>query len=557
MKTNSLLLGLLALAAPVVAQQNLVIPAGMATSNPGTTTLGWRNTQFRFQMIYDTSHFLSQGINYPIVISRLQYRAGGGATSAGGETYTGVTVQMSSSPLDWNSASTTFANNLGTDLATVFNGTVTCLPAAGSAPNTYIIDIPLATPFTYDPTSGLDLLIDVDAPTTPIPTGIPTMAASSNASHLARRVSTTTVGSPTGALSYFACVVLMDFNPAPNAATATAYGAGCVDQSVSYYEDFQPGTFDLAGSPGTPNSIMMTPLNGGYIVTPGPSAWFNPTSTALTLADDELTTPLTMPFTFAYPGGSTTDILVCSNGFVYLDTTQTSTSAAGSVPGLLTFGARLAPLWNDLDPSVGGAVHFDVDPSNTAVYVTWDQVPLFGNGAAINTLQLAIFADGRVEYRYQAIQNALGLTGFSPGNGARDGGAVDISTAMPFLTQPDLPPLSLAPINRPKIGSTFNLEVRDFPAGASIGAVSLGFTQFSPGLDLTPLGARGCFQHASFDGTFSFAVAGATQAFPLNIPNDLSLAGLHVYGQAVSTGPSSNALGIVTSNGVDLLLDRN
>src|SRR5690606_14838799 len=81
-----------------IAAQSVVVPNGMAQSNTGTSTFVWRNTEFHFQMLYDPQHFLAQGVNYPITISRLQFRAAGGATSTGGETYNGVTVQMSSSP---------------------------------------------------------------------------------------------------------------------------------------------------------------------------------------------------------------------------------------------------------------------------------------------------------------------------------------------------------------------------------------------------------------------------------------------------------------------------
>ncbi|MDA0373714.1 MAG: hypothetical protein O2865_08005 [Planctomycetota bacterium] len=557
MNKTTCLLALLLSSGAALAQANLVVPAGMANSNPGSTGLAWRNTAFHFQMLYDDSHFTSQGINYPIVISRLQYRAAGGRTSAGGEVYSGITVQMTTSPSDWSAPSTTFANNLGADVTTVFQGNVTCLAAAGTSPNTYIIDIPLATPFVYDPSLGQDLLIDVDAPTAPLPTGVPSMGASSNASHLARRISTTTVGSPTGSLSYFACVVLMDYAPQPNVATATSYGAGCVSQAVSFHEPFLPGTFDLGGTAGAPNSILLNPLSTGYVVVPGSNAWATPTSTALTLGDDELTPPITLPFTFSYPGGSTTDILVCSNGFVYLDPAQTSTSAAGSVAGLLTFGPRLAPLWNDLDPSTGGSVYYDVDLSGNVVYVTWDQVPLFGNGAALSTIQLAMYSDGRVEYRYQDVQNATAVTGWSPGNGARNGGDVDISVSMPFLCEADQEPLSLIGVGRPKLGSSFALEVREIPSAAFLGAISLGFTQIVPGIDLTSVGMARCFQHTTFDATFAFTPSGGTQSMPLNIPATPALAGVHVYGQAIANGTPYTPSGVLTSNGIDLLLDLN
>ncbi|MBI5850996.1 MAG: hypothetical protein HZB39_08200 [Planctomycetes bacterium] len=555
MKKLSLLLGCAALAS-VVSAQSVVVPQGMATTNAGVSGLTWRNTAFRFQMVYDTSHFLDQGLNVPISISRLQFRANGGLTSPGGETYTGVTVQMSSSPLDFDNTSTSFAARRGLDNATVFTGNVVCLAAAGTSPNTYIIDIPLATPFVYDPTNGLDLCVEIDAPL-PVPATVPSMATGSNVTHKSRRISAATQAATTGSLSYFASVILMDYTLVPNAASASKYGAGCVAKAQTFYEAYPAGTFDLAGTPSTVNSIALTPLGGGYGVATGSNTWFTPTSTAIVLTDDSLSAIMPLGFTFNYPGGSTTGIKICSNGFIWLDTTRTASTFSGT-PGLLVAeGARLAPLWQDLDPGVGGTVHFDVDPSLNTVYATWTAVPQFANATLLNTLQVAISSNGSVEYRYMDCANDAALLGWSPGGGARDGGALDISAAMPFVTEPDAYPLALEPINRPKIGTTHNLEIRRIPTGASIGAFAVGVLQFVPGTDLTGIGMPTCFMHCSFDFSIGFAITGVTQAIPLPIPAEPSIAGVHIYGQSISTAPGTNALDVITSNGVDLLFDIN
>lgn len=555
MKKLSLLLGCAAFAA-VLPAQSVVVPQGMATTNAGVSGLTWRNTAFRFQMVYDTTHFLDQGLNVPISINRLQFRANGGLMSPGGETYTGVTVQMSSSPLDFDNASTTFSARRGTDNTTVYTGNVVCLAAAGSSPNTYIIDIPLTTPFVYDPTNGLDLCVEVDAPL-PVPATVPNMATGSNNTHKSRRISASTQGATTGSLSYFASVILMDYTLVPNAASTSKYGAGCVSGASSFYETYGVGAFDLAGTPSTVNSIALTPLGSGYGVSSGSNTWFTPTSTAIALTDDSLSAIMPLGFTFNYPGGSTTGIKICSNGFIWLDTTRTASTFAGTPGLLLAEGARLSPLWQDLNPATGGTVHFDVDPSLNTVYATWTAVPQFNNVALLNTLQVAISSNGSIEYRYMDCANDDALTGWSPGAGARDDGPVDISAAMPFVTEPDAYPLALEPINRPKIGTTHNLEIRRIPTGASIGAFAVGVLQLVPGTDLGGIGMPTCFMHCSFDFSIGFAVAGTTQAIPLPIPNDPSIAGAHVFGQSISTAPGTNALDVVTSNGVDMLIDIN
>lgn len=556
MKLPVLLFGVALLPSLALAQSTTVVPAGMANSNTGSTTLAWTRSTFRFQMLYDESHFLSQGIDYPIQITRIKYRAAGGATSPGGETYTGVSVDMSSSPSDWSNPSTTFAANVGTDNTQVFNGSVTATAATGGSPNDYIIDIQLTTPFTYDPTSNLDLLVDVTAPNPPSAATVPSFAASSSATDMARRVSSSNPASATGSLSSFALVMMLDFNPV-NAATATKFGQGCMSGAVSFYETFNVGGFDLGGTATTTNSILLTPTGSGYAVSNGNNSWFTPTSADLGLADDALSTPQTLPFTFLFPGGSTTDILVGSNGYVYLDTTQTSTTSVGDAMRLLTGGARLAPLWHDMNPATGGSVHFDVDPANNAVYVTWLQVPHFDNAQNLTTMQLAIFSDGRVEYRYRDVANGAGLTGWSPGGGARDDGGLDISTELPFITEPDLDPLVLEPISRPRLGGVLQLELRNIPSSTRIAAINFGLARLNPPVDLGIIGMTTCHMYASLEAYALLTPSGSTQTYQLNIPNDTRLQGNHLYAWSVATAPGYNALGLITSNAVDLLFDVN
>jgi hypothetical protein len=543
----------LAFTAAAVAQSPyVVVPKGMETSYAGNTGLTWRNTAFRYQMIYDTSHFLDQGIDYPITMTRLQFRAINGSTSVGGETYTGTTITMSSSPSDWATTSTDFATNVGTDVATVFSGDVVCTPASGSTPNDWIIDITLQTPFVYDPSSGLDLCLDVTAPFAPAPTGVPNMAASANATHLARRNSTATPTAATGALSYFASVVKIDFTPPGDLASVTSYGNGCNNTALSYYEDLGVQLWDLSGTAGSPNSFRMTPSGTGYAVTPGSNGWFTPTSPDLLLGDDTLSPAQALGFAFPYPGGSTTDVLVCSNGFAWLDIAQTAATFAGNADRLLGEAARLAPLWHDMDPSTGGSVHFDVDPSGTAAYVTWLNVPRFGSTTEFNTCQLAIFADGSIEYRYEVCDVGPGLVGFSVGGGANNPGSSDISAALPFNTVADQYPLTLASTNRPRVNATFNLELRNIVPTAAVAGVNFGFTAQNPALDLAFIGAPTCELLSGIALSVPLAIAGGTTPLSLTVPNDPTLNNVHLFSQAFTFASGVNQGGILFSNGLDL-----
>src|SRR5689334_22204431 len=98
-------------------------------------------------------------------------------------------------------------------------------------------------------------------------------------------------------------------------ATSTAYGTGCYSRARSYYENFATtASFDLGGTNPVTN-VQHLSLGNAYLVLSGPTAWHAPTGTNLGLGDDTETT-VTLPFTFPYPGGTTTQLAICSNGFI-------------------------------------------------------------------------------------------------------------------------------------------------------------------------------------------------------------------------------------------------
>ncbi|MCA8966746.1 MAG: PKD domain-containing protein, partial [Planctomycetes bacterium] len=156
------LLAIVALASAATAQFTVVIPNGTATTEGNSSNaFPWgRGTtgSLEIQTIYDSTDFTLQGVNFPIIIQGLRYRANGGATSAGG-TYSSCTVDMATATVDALTPSTTFASNMGPDLTQVYSGPVTVLPVTASTPGIWAVDVPLTSNFLYDPTSGNDLVI--------------------------------------------------------------------------------------------------------------------------------------------------------------------------------------------------------------------------------------------------------------------------------------------------------------------------------------------------------------------------------------------------------------
>jgi hypothetical protein len=473
---------------------------------------------------------------------------------------------MSSSPSDFDTMSSTFATNVGADAVTVFNGNVTLQPANGGSPNDYYVDILLTTPFVYNAQSGLDLCVDVTAPTAPTVTPVPNTAAASNRTlHFARRLSTATPAAATGALSDFAAVIKMDYTIPAGTALANPYGTGCQDHHVSFYEVFQAGAFDLGGSAGVTDSIRLVTngLQGGYRVGPANNVWFTPQTPDLVLGDDALSAPQALPFSFPYPGGSTTSIVIESNGNVWLQApTHTNLLVSSGPAALLSRGPVISAFYDDLDPSPvgGGSVHFDVDAALGKAYITWVDVPIWVATPPpvrpTNTFQVMLTSSGAVELRYQGMDSSLSWTqttcGFSPGANNRDPGSRDISATMPFNTATDLVPLTLSADPRPVLGANVDLVTTSIPASTFLSVIVMSFTQHDPGLPLAGLGMPDCFQYSGLEVTYAIGFTAPSFSVPVVIPVDPSWIGMHVFCQSASRVPGVNAGGFITSNGLDL-----
>jgi hypothetical protein len=103
-------------AVPAAAQFQVVIPAGLAATEGSSTNLfpwGRGGAGLLHQCVYDSSHFTSQGITGPIVITGLKWRPNGNVALAASSYPAGCTVKLSTSPFDHAAVSTTFANNSG------------------------------------------------------------------------------------------------------------------------------------------------------------------------------------------------------------------------------------------------------------------------------------------------------------------------------------------------------------------------------------------------------------------------------------------------------------
>lgn len=518
----------------------------------------------RFQQVYDSSNFTLQGIAGPILLQGMRFRPSPGASSSWtGGTWSNVRIDLASCPHDFAAVDSVFANNLHSDVTTVLNGPVTVNAGMSLGANVLVpwhLDIPLTTPFLYDPTAGLDLIMDVridGVGWSGTARGADVVSGNSAPyGALGSRVfSTSLLGAPTGSVGYdHSLICEFSYMTAVGVATTTAYGQGCIDRSsATIYESFPADTFDLSHY-----SLQLIPSGDGYLVLPGSNQWWSPASLNLGLGDDQVSSALSLGFTLLYPGGSTPAIYASSNGFVWAQLSPSNGCCSGDPVNFCSAGARWAALWANLNPAAGGSVIFDQDPVNRVAYLTYTDVPEFG-GSNLNTFQYAFYDTGLVEMRWRdcSVTNHQALVGWSPGGGTRNPGSLDLSNTPVIQTEPDSFPLTLVTNGRPVLGTTFSLQSLRVPGNATIGATLFGLVERNPGLSLAPIGMAGCFQHFDVEASAAWLPAGAGGSTSFPLPGSLGLVGVTIRTQSMALVPGVNLIGAITSNGLRLRLDQN
>lgn len=357
-------------------------------------------------------------------------------------------------------------------------------------------------------------------------------------------------------------VINMDihYQPGSSAGYSLSYGTGCYQRPQSFYElaprSLVPATWDMQNS-------SMTAINSGnyYTVIPGGGTYSAPAgSVALTTVgstyDDDISAPQTLPFSFPYPGGSTTSIIVSTNGHVFL---QTSAATFGSytVSALFTDAPRICAAWGDWDLTSAGTMSYYVDPSNQFVTVTWDNVQEWATAASFgsNSFQLVLYATGQIDWNWGPVAHTDTnlVVGFGRGSNTADSGSIDLDLAIPFASGDGSVPPILSMNPRPVIGGTANFITTNITPGTLFGLIAFSFLAPppSPFNDLTFFGMPGCFQNVGLPATTAFAfVVNGQLTLPLTIPNVPSYNGINLFSQAAPLTGGLNTAGIVTSNGL-------
>lgn len=129
--------------------------------------------------------------------------------------------------------------------------------------------------------------------------------------------------------------------------------------------------------------------------------------------DDDDSAAFPLPFAFPFYSGRYSDLFINSDGnLTFVSDDHASTDR--DVNRFLTGPPRIAPLFDDLDPSSGGGVYRRSD--GDGVLITWCSVPEFGSAANRVNVQVRLGADGNIDLVYGATVSATSaVVGVSPG----------------------------------------------------------------------------------------------------------------------------------------------
>jgi hypothetical protein len=302
-------------------------------------------------------------------------------------------------------------------------------------------------------------------------------------------------------------------------------------------------------------------------VIPSSTAFIPPSATAANLGlGDDTETGITLSAPFAYPGGTTTTLNVCSNGHIATASNGAAFDYTPTANEFLGWTNATWAVWRDFICNATGNVKFE--EVGGIACVTWDGVIGYvgtAPGTVTSTFQIQFeLATGNVNFVFQSM-DTVSISGFTGGDGYlvgysgpganADGGNTDISTIGALsLVGADVLPLTLAGTSRPVTGTNWGLSVSNIPATGILGVDVFGLSD--PGInDLFFLGAPGCGLRAALDVTNAWLVTGPTHAYSLSIPSNPALLSLNLYTtSAVFQVPQVNSLGAITSNGIQGLV---
>lgn len=136
--------------------------------------------------------------------------------------------------------------------------------------------------------------------------------------------------------------------------------------------------------------------------------WIDPSGhTAISLADDGVSSARSIPFEFVFYGKTYNQVYVGANGVVGFAETGMGAYSNSDLPSVGAPNAVLCPYWDDLNPSSSGSVRIGAvgEAPNRQLVVSWVGVPVYSASSTKLTFQ-AMLCEGTndVIFQYQDVK---------------------------------------------------------------------------------------------------------------------------------------------------------
>lgn len=342
--------------------------------------------------------------------------------------------------------------------------------------------------------------------------------------------------------------------PWSGCATSTDYGTGCITVRDSFYELMAPSAFDLAGT-----TLTLTRGATGYAATTSIAGSFVPPGTgAVIVANaDDTTQTVALAQPMPVPGGTTSQLVVSSNGSIALSSLGNGAGFAPDVGLFLAWAqTSIAGVWHDYNPAIAGSGKIFFEQVGGFAYVTWNDVYSYNSTSPDRFQYRFDLATGNITVVYDSFTggSANYLVGYSVGGPSPRPEPTDVSNdlATPLaLADLGAQGLSLTGFGLPVVGSSsYNYAVSAVPNLVPLAFLFFGDAML-PGLDLTFLGMPGCrgYTNANLGSTsLPIALPAGNGFAPLPIPANVSLVGASLTAQSIAFSLATPAT-LIASNG--------
>ncbi len=590
---------------PVLDAQNVnaVIPnvgTGTATQR---SSYPWnrKNGAVRVQYAYDSSELPLTSI----IITRIKFRPWDGypsTTTWTGGTYGGITMKMSTASKDHAAITTTFSTNHGSDVTTVYSGSVNLTAGAGTGTGVaskYYVDMILQKSFTYDPSKG-DFLLDIASDGskyvggTTVPNAVTFTADGKKATRMfnltSRTATTGNLEANVGLVAELTFTPVAGIYPNFDAVGVTRGPAplkvGFKDNSIDTKGPITARLWDLDGDgkndvTGNNKTPSFTYAKAGVydvkLQVSGPSGTKSLTKKAVVTVCGATTNEGSITTLFASNNGGRAgwgnafDVTVKNKNGVKITSVDVNSSSATKVsidvyttPGTYVGNDANAAVWTKVATGsatgVGNNVptkintnDFFLAPGKYGMFVHFASgTPRYTDGTATNNkasncdIDLALGIGKSGLFTGSTVNPRIwnGTLHYDKNDKAANGpygfGCPGAGSTIPELT------ISAEPV----VGTSVKLNITGMTTTNGNGFVFIGLMVTNT--DLTAIGMPKCALFNEALLALPFSNVSGSASLGGSIPNNASLLGKQIFVQSANADTGANALGVAASPGLSL-----